>query len=378
MPSTSKTSFVDYVRIKVKGGDAGRGCVSFRREKHVPRGGPDGGDGGKGGDVWLETDEELGTLMDVKFRPNIAGERGRHGEGSNRTGRSGEDAVIRVPLGTVISDEDGPLADLTEPGQRFLAAAGGHGGRGNQHFATATNKAPRRATEGTEPEERVLILELKVIADCGLVGLPNAGKSTLLEHLTHATPRIAAYPFTTLHPNLGVMEFGDYRSIVIADIPGLIEGASQGVGLGDRFLRHIERTGILVHLLAPDADIFADADPEGAVDDELVGLAAETIKEAYDLVRAELLQYSSVIGRKQEIIVISKIDLVPENAREALVTAIRDEGIEALTISANEEIGLEKLREALAATLPAEPKPEVEPEEATAPLPATPESPESS
>lgn len=339
----SDSAFVDYALITVKGGDGGHGCVSFRREKHTPRGGPDGGDGGKGGDVWIEADPNLTTLIDIKFRPHVRAERGQHGKGKNMSGRAGEDRVILVPLGTTVSDDEGPVADLTRPGQRYLAAAGGHGGRGNQHYATPTNQAPRKATDGEEVEQRRLILELKLIADVGLVGLPNAGKSTLLKSLTHATPLIAPYPFTTLHPNLGMMEIEGYRSITVADIPGLIEGASRGVGLGDRFLRHIERTQVIVHLVAPDPASIAEisADPETAE------IAAKFAMDAYTLVRQELLAYSRAMTRKPEIIVLSKIDMIPDSVRETYIAAFKTEKPEAIAISAESGVGIEDLIEAI-------------------------------
>ncbi|MCL5270653.1 MAG: GTPase ObgE, partial [bacterium] len=317
-------SFVDYARIYVKAGAGGNGCLSFRREKYVPHGGPDGGDGGDGGSVWLEASRELTILIDLKMKPMLRAERGHHGEGKNKTGRTGRDLVIRVPQGTVVSAEDGaPLADLVADGQRYLAAAGGKGGAGNQHYATPTNQAPRKFKKGEPGQERPLILELKLIAQAGLIGLPNAGKSTLLAHLTHATPRIAPYPFTTLHPNLGVMEIDALRRVTLADIPGLIEGASAGAGLGDRFLRHIERTGLLVHLVAPPepstrsedrepatSAAEAVADRAEAVADRAETLAdrAEAVAYAYDLVRRELEAYSPALAAKSEMVVLTKID----------------------------------------------------------------------
>lgn len=351
--SRTEQSFVDYVRVRVIAGNGGDGCMSFRREKHVPRGGPDGGDGGKGGDVWFEADPDLLTLLDVKMRPYIVAERGAHGLGKQMSGRGGDDKVVRLPLGTTISTVEGPIADLTEPGQRFLAAAAGDGGLGNQNFNTSVNQAPRKSTPGWPGQNRELFLELKLIAAVGLVGLPNAGKSTLLRHLTHATPRVAAYPFTTLHPNLGMMETGEFESITIADIPGLIEGASKGAGLGVRFLRHIERTRILVHLVAPDVATFVgeteeDEDPPDA---ETLELAAKFAADAYELVRAELASYSDVIGGKRQIVVISKIDLVPQAAREEFLKRLHAEGIDAIAISAEADLGLDALRERIAIEL---------------------------
>ncbi len=344
---SGESSFVDFVRVTAHGGDGGNGCLSFRREKGIPFGGPDGGDGGKGGDVWLATDPKVVTLLDLKFHPHVVGGRGQHGKGKNMSGRAGEDRVIHVPLGTVVSDEEGPLTDLTRPGQRYLAAAGGIGGAGNQHYATPTQQAPRKVKEGEAGEQRHLILELKLIADAGLIGLPNAGKSTLLKALTHATPRIAPYPFTTIHPNLGMMEIGDDRSIALADIPGLIEGASKGVGLGDRFLRHIERTTLLVHLIAPDPSIFV----EESLDAESAEIGARMALDAYQLVRQELSAYSETITRKPEIVVLSKIDLLSPTAREIFERTFRDEKIETIAISAQTGEGLEDLRRAIADAL---------------------------
>ncbi len=350
--SGSDQSFVDYVRITVKAGDGGDGCMSFRREKHVPHGGPDGGDGGKGGDVWLVADPHLTTLLDLKFNPYVVAKRGKHGKGKNMSGKSGEDQFIYVPLGTHVSSDDGPLGDLTEPGSRFLAAAGGLGGAGNQHYPTSTNQAPRKHKEGHPGQQRRLTLELKIIADAGLVGLPNAGKSTLLKSLTHATPKIAPYPFTTIHPNLGMMEISGFRSVTLADIPGLIEGASRGVGLGDRFLRHIERTAVLVHVVAPDPS-YTEAERDDQDESEEAEIAAQVSLDAYHLVRRELEAYSAEILKKPEIVVISKCELLSEKAREIFVAAFKREGIEALPISAHEGINLERLRSEIESRLEA-------------------------
>lgn len=350
----SHSSFVDYVKIACEAGDGGNGCISFRREKHVPRGGPDGGDGGKGGSVWLEADGDLGTLIDVRFHPLIRARRGDNGRGKNQTGRNGEDIVIRVPLGTVISDDSGALVDLKLPGQRYLAAAGGKGGAGNQHFATSTNQAPRKSSPGMPGKDSRLILELKLIADVGLVGLPNAGKSTLLTRLTAATPRIASYPFTTLHPNLGIMELGDFERLTIADIPGLIEGASKGVGLGDRFLRHIERTGLLVHMIAPDPAAFEGSGSEGAPDAEAIEIGASLAVDAWQLVRMELESYSTRLAEKAEIVVISKSDLIPPGSIDQFLAALNSQSdgkLHALALSAESGEGLEALRDAISAAL---------------------------
>src|SRR4030088_222063 len=243
--------FIDEVRIKIKAGDGGNGCLAFRREKFVPRGGPSGGDGGRGGDIAMVADTHHNTLLHFRFNPEHTAERGRHGEGSNRKGRDGESIELAVPVGTVVYDVDTgeQLFDFTEKGQTFLVAKGGRGGRGNARFATSTHQAPTEHEDGKPGDEKHLRLELKLLADVGLVGFPNAGKSTLISRISAAKPKIADYPFTTLEPNLGVAQMPDFRSFVVADIPGLIEGAHLGAGLGVQFLRHLERTKILVHLV---------------------------------------------------------------------------------------------------------------------------------
>src|SRR5580692_1410860 len=243
--------FIDEVRIRVKAGDGGNGCLAFRREKFVPRGGPSGGDGGRGGDVVFVASEHHNTLLHFRFNPEHEAERGRHGEGSQRTGREGASKDVPVPVGTIVYDADTgeQLHDFTEPGERFVIAKGGRGGRGNQHFATATHQAPTEHEPGKPGDEKRLQLKLKLLADVGLVGFPNAGKSTLISRISAARPKIADYPFTTLEPNLGVVQLPDFRSFVVADIPGIIEGAHEGRGLGIQFLRHIERTKVLVHLV---------------------------------------------------------------------------------------------------------------------------------
>ncbi len=298
-----KDLFIDEARISVRAGDGGDGCMSFRREKYVPRGGPDGGDGGRGGSVVLVGDRGLRTLWDQRYRRAYRAARGTHGMGSGRHGRSGEDLEIRVPIGTLVYDADAvegaaPLADLVDDGERFVAARGGRGGRGNARFATATRQAPDFAEPGGPGEERELRLSLKLLADVGLVGLPNAGKSTLLSRISAARPRVAAYPFTTLTPSLGVVEQGDDR-FVVADIPGLIEGASDGAGLGDRFLRHVERTRVLVHLLDAAAWLFEDRDP---VDD-------------YETLRRELARYDAGLAERTELVAINKLDAVDDRGR---------------------------------------------------------------
>ncbi len=294
--------FIDSVRIEVEGGRGGSGAEAFRREKGVPRGGPAGGDGGKGGDVILVGDAGLTTLSDYRYRRHHRAERGRHGEGSHRTGRSGRDLELRVPPGTIAVDEESGdvLGELLAAEERLVVARGGRGGRGNARFASSTHQAPRRWEPGEEGQHRLVRLELKLLADVGLVGEPNAGKSTLLSRISRARPKIADYPFTTLTPNLGVVELPDFRSFVVADIPGIIEGAHEGKGLGHRFLRHIERTRALAILLPVD-----DEDPATV----LAGL------------RDELAQYSPRLAELPFAVVFSKMDLHPPDAGEPAVEA---------------------------------------------------------
>ena len=289
--------FVDEIDIFVKGGDGGAGCVSFRREKYVPRGGPDGGDGGDGGGVWLEADPALNTLLDYHYKRHYQAERGQHGKGANRHGASGDDLVLRVPVGTVVSDRDTGevFGDLATPGARVLAMAGVPGGRGNARFATSTNRAPRRADLGRVAEGRWLHLELKLLADVGVIGFPNAGKSTLVSRLSAATPKIADYPFTTLAPSLGIVRVDAERSFVIADLPGLIPGAAEGKGLGHQFLRHTERTRLLLHVL--------DLDPQTGRDP----------LEDLELIDDELRRYSAELAGRPQVVVANKADL-PESA----------------------------------------------------------------
>ena len=291
--------FIDRVKIKVKAGDGGNGVTAFRREKFVPRGGPSGGDGGVGGSVWMEADEGLNTLLHLRYNPEHKAERGHHGEGSNRYGKDGEDTVVKVPVGTQVFDvASGDLMfDFTEPGQRYLAAKGGKGGWGNAHFATPTRRAPKFHYSGRPGIERELQLELKLIADVGLVGFPNAGKSTLISVISAARPKIADYPFTTLEPNLGVVDMGDFKTFVVADIPGLIEGASEGAGLGDRFLRHVERTKFILHLV--DVSSLSGRDP---VDD-------------YEIINRELKNYDPALAARPQIVVATKIDALDEPER---------------------------------------------------------------
>ena len=291
--------FIDRAKIHVQGGDGGNGVTAFRREKFVPRGGPSGGDGGRGGDVILVADASLNTLLHLRYNPRHIAQRGLHGEGSNRSGHTGEDLIVRVPVGTQIFDATTGdlLHDLSHDGDRWLAARGGRGGFGNAHFATSTNRAPRYHQNGSKGEELDLQLELKLLADVGLVGFPNAGKSTFISTVSAARPKIADYPFTTLEPHLGVVDLGDFRTFVIADIPGLIEGAHTGAGLGDRFLRHIERTKLLLHLV--DVSSVSGRD---AVSD-------------YDTVNRELASYNQDLATRPQFVVATKIDALDEPER---------------------------------------------------------------
>lgn len=331
--------FVDEVEIYVQGGDGGRGCVSFRRERFVPKGGPDGGDGGDGASVYLEAQEGLDTLSDLAGKHHWRAQRGGHGKGKNMAGKKGKDIIIPVPPGTLVYDRDLGflLQDLKRPGQRVCVAEGGMGGQGNAAFATSTEQTPRYAQPGTEGRKRWLKLELKLIADVGLVGLPNAGKSTLLSRLSAARPKIADYAFTTLAPQLGIAELSDYRRMVLADLPGLIEGAHTGHGLGDEFLRHIERTRIIVHLL----DICPQDGSEPA--------------ENYRTIRNELASYSQKLAAKPELIVANKTDLT--DSQEALEKLKDDLASDVPGISAVVGTGLKELTErlwAMLAELPAE------------------------
>ena len=345
--------FVDEAKIYVKAGDGGNGCVAFRREKYVPRGGPSGGDGGVGGSIYLEANVNDNTLLRYRYNREFKADRGRHGEGSNCTGVSGDDMILKVPVGTLVFDEEGEelLADLNKPGQRVLVAQGGRGGRGNQHFAKPWHQAPREKEEGQAGEERRLRLELKLLADVGLVGFPNAGKSTLISVISAARPKIANYPFTTLQPNLGVVnvdggtgrhgtELG--RTFVVADLPGLIEGASQGAGLGIRFLRHVERTRLLVHLI--DTSDATDADP----------------LEAFEIINAELAAFSAGLMAKPMIVVASKLDATTDRSRlEELQTFCKKKGLEFHAISAATGEGVKELMQGLADALDKIPREEV-------------------
>ena len=324
--------FLDQAKVYVRSGDGGAGSVSFRREKFIEFGGPDGGDGGRGGDVWAEAVEGLNTLIDYRYQQHFKAKTGVHGMGRNRTGAKGADVVLKVPAGTQIFAEDNEtlICDLTMPGERFRIAAGGNGGFGNQHFKSSTNRAPRRANPGLPGEETTIWLRLKLIADAGLVGLPNAGKSTFLATVTAAKPKIADYPFTTLHPNLGVVRV-DQREFVLADIPGLIEGAHEGVGIGDRFLGHVERTAVLLHLVSARED-----DPA----------------KAYRTVRGELEAYGHGLTDKPEILALSQIDLLDGAARTKQASALkRAAGKAPLLLSAATGEGVEAVLRALFAAV---------------------------
>jgi GTPase len=324
--------FIDEVRAYVKAGDGGNGCLAFRREKFVPRGGPSGGDGGRGGDVVFVASPHHNTLLHFRFNPEHKAERGRHGEGSNRTGRDGHSIEVPVPVGTLVFDASTGelLHDFTQPGETFVVAKGGRGGRGNQHFATAVHQAPTEHETGRPGEEKHLRLELKLLADVGLVGFPNAGKSTLISRISAAKPKIADYPFTTLEPNLGVVQFGD-RSFVVADIPGLIEGAHEGHGLGIQFLRHVERTRLLVHLV--DASEFSGRDPA----------------HDFDVIMSELGSFSDDLIHKPMLVVASKIDVAQDPGRVAAIEAKAAEAnLPFLKISSVTGEGIEQLKARMA------------------------------
>jgi len=321
-------NFVDEAKIYIKAGDGGKGCVSFRREKYVPRGGPDGGDGGKGGDVILRVSPSLRTLLDFKYQQHHVAERGGHGEGSKRTGRNGQDREILVPVGTVVHDgETGEiLADLKEEGDFFIIARGGKGGRGNARFATPTRQAPRYAQDGIPGDERWVRLELKLLADVGIIGLPNVGKSTLISRISAARPKIADYPFTTLIPNLGVVRYGEGETFVVADIPGLIEGAHEGAGLGIKFLRHVERTTVLLHVLDISRDPLTDPWRD------------------YELINGELARFNAAMIEKPQVVAVNKLDLpVTRERLKALIPRFKDRGVAVFPVSAATGEGLREL-----------------------------------
>jgi GTP-binding protein len=320
--------FIDRAKIYVEGGAGGNGCLAFRREKFVPRGGPSGGDGGDGGSVYLRATDQMNTLLSFRYNPQYKADRGRHGEGSTCHGRSGEDLVVDVPVGTLALDAETNqvVADLTEHGQTVLAVRGGRGGRGNARFATSVNRAPRRHEPGLPGESRHLQLELKLLADVGLVGYPNAGKSTFIAAVSAARPKIADYPFTTLVPNLGVVQLEGYRTFVLADIPGLIEGAHEGHGLGLQFLRHVERTRLLLHLI--DVSEQTGRDP---VHD-------------YETIMHELRSYSPELGARRQVVVATKADIIQAPERtERLRAFCQEHELEFFTISAVARQGLEPL-----------------------------------
>jgi GTP-binding protein len=329
--------FVDEVDIHVSAGDGGRGCLAFRREKFVPRGGPSGGDGGGGGSVIVVASPHTNTLINYRYHPEFSARRGGHGEGSNRTGATGGDLELPVPVGTMVYEKTGDrseplrlLADLAVAGQRVMVARGGRGGRGNARFATSTNRAPRRVEPGEAGEVKDLRLELRLLADVGLVGFPNAGKSTFIGRVSAARPKVASYPFTTLTPNLGVVGLSDDRSFVIADVPGLIEGAHRGHGLGDRFLRHLERTKVLVHLV----DVTSETGRDPAAD--------------LDVVRRELELFDPKLAAKPQLVAANKIDAVDDPARiDAVERRARGLGLPFFRISAATGAGLAELLEAM-------------------------------
>jgi len=328
--------FIDRAKIHVEGGNGGNGVTAFRREKFVPRGGPSGGDGGRGGDVVLVADASLNTLLHLRYNPQHIAERGSHGEGSNRSGRNGADLLVRVPVGTQIFDAatGDLLHDLSHDGDRWVAARGGRGGFGNAHFTTSTNRAPRYHQSGSKGEELELQLELKLLADVGLVGFPNAGKSTFISTVSAARPKIADYPFTTLEPHLGVVDLGDFRTFVIADIPGLIEGAHTGAGLGDRFLRHIERTKLLLHLV--DVSSVSGRDAVGD----------------YETVNRELASYNQDLATRPQFVVATKLEALDEPDRlESLKQRAEQDGKPFFTISSATGAGVRELVNAMATKL---------------------------
>jgi GTP-binding protein len=325
--------FLDQAKIYIRSGNGGAGCVSFRREKFIEYGGPDGGDGGKGGDVWIESADGLNTLIDYRYQQHFKAATGGHGMGKSRHGADGKDVVLKVPTGTQVLDEDQEtiIADLSEPGMRVLLAKGGNGGFGNEHFKSSVNRAPYHANPGQEGEERTLWLRLKLIADAGLVGLPNAGKSTFLRAVSAAAPKVADYPFTTLHPHLGVVTISDSERFVMADLPGLIEGAAEGAGLGTRFLGHIERCVALVHLI--------DA-------------TAPSATEAYRTVRHEIEAYGANLAEKPEIVALNKIDaMTPAEASRKRAALARAIGKEVRLVSGVSGAGVRELVNEIAAML---------------------------
>ena len=325
--------FIDEAKVFIKAGDGGNGCIAFRRESHVPRGGPSGGDGGGGGSVVLVADVQLSTLLDFKYKRHYKAPRGEDGRNKDQYGAGGEDLILRVPVGTVVHDSETgeALGDLAENGARLVVAEGGLGGRGNIHFATPWNQAPRQAEDGTKGSERHIKLELKLMADVGLLGYPSVGKSTFIAKVSKARPKIADYPFTTLVPNLGVVSLGPDRTMVVADIPGLIEGAADGAGLGHQFLRHVERTSILVHIL--EASVFTGPDRDPVKD--------------FDTINGELSRYAPELGEKPQLVVLNKCDLTEtREAQDELKATFKARGIELLTMSSATGDGVRDVLEA--------------------------------
>jgi GTP-binding protein len=322
--------FIDEAKITVKAGDGGHGCIAFRREKFVPRGGPSGGDGGNGGNIYLVTDSHENTLLKFRFNHTFRAERGRHGEGSTRHGKNGEDLEIKVPVGTVVYDDEtgDKLHDFTQPKERALIAQGGRGGHGNAHFASSVNRAPHKAQDGAFGEEKTLRLELKLLADVGLVGYPNVGKSTLISRISAARPKIADYPFTTLEPQLGVVSV-DHKSFVVADIPGLIEGAHLGHGLGIQFLKHIERTRLLLHMI--DVSVENERDPV----------------EEFKAIDSELSEYNPDLAKKKQIVVAAKMDVADAKKVQKLQRWCKKNNLELLKISSVTGEGLEELKRSI-------------------------------
>jgi GTPase len=327
--------FIDEAKITVKAGDGGHGCIAFRREKFVPRGGPSGGDGGSGGNVYLVTDTHENTLLKFRYNHTFRAERGRHGEGSNRHGRNGEDLEIKIPIGTVVyDDETGEVVhDFTQPNERSLIAQGGRGGHGNAHFASSVNRAPHKAQDGALGEEKTLRLELKLLADVGLVGYPNVGKSTLISRISAARPKIADYPFTTLEPQLGVVSVDGDKTFVVADIPGLIEGAHEGHGLGIQFLRHIERTRVLLHLI----------DVSGANDRDAI--------DEYHAIDSELAEYNPDLPKKPQIVVAAKMDVADTKKVQKLERWCKKNSLDLVKISSVTGEGLDELKHAVLSKL---------------------------
>lgn len=332
--------FTDYTKIIIKAGNGGNGAVSFRREKYVAAGGPDGGDGGKGGDVYFKVDKDKNTLIDFRYNKKFKATNGENGSGAKCSGKSGEDIYIGVPIGTIIKDAktEKIIADLSNPEQIECVLKGGRGGKGNQHFATPTRQVPRFSEDGEPGEEKEIILELKLLADVGLLGFPNVGKSTFLSTVTEARPKIANYQFTTLEPNLGVVKSKDGSSFVIADIPGIIEGASQGVGLGLQFLRHIERTRLLLHII------------------DVSGMEGRNPREDFRIINEELKQYSEKLAKRKQIIVASKADVANEELYQELENLAKEEGLEIFKISSSTGEGVNQLLDYVSKVLKTLPK----------------------